>query len=228
MAKNLQAKPRDRVTPHNDGRAALIEAAIAKMSKDGPALVQPNELCIELGLAKSLVNFHFGGRDGLIAEALAISYERYVVELAKACDTAGPEAIDRLRTWTDQQLDWTIENPGIACGLTFFKQGSSLHRAISLELQTRIASNGDLAMDNLRQLVTAALCERFNTDVSGDSVVIANTAFAIDCLVRGASTSLGARDLPSNQPVQSRSQIEQGRNLVWGAVISLLERSADV
>jgi len=228
MAKNLQAKPRDRVTPHNDGRAALIEAAIAKMSKDGPALVQPNELCIELGLAKSLVNFHFGGRDGLIAEALAISYERYVVEIAKACDSAGLDAIDRLRTWTDQQLDWTIENPGLACGLTFFKQGSSLHGEISPELQTRIAATGDLVMGNLRQLITDALCGLFNNDVSGDSALVANTAFAIDCLVRGASTSLGTRALPSNQPVQSASQIQRERTIVWGAVISLLERSPEI
>lgn len=228
MAKIQEAKPRERVTPHNDGRAALIEAAIAKMSKDGPALVQPNELCIELGLAKSLVNFHFGGRDGLIAEALAISYERYVIEISTACDNAGPDAIDRLRAWADQQLDWTIENPGIACGLTFFKQGSSLHRAISPELQTRIAANSDLATGNLRQLVADALYERVNTDVAGDSVVIANTAFAIDWLVRGASTSLGARDLPSNQPVQSTSQIQRERKLVWGAVLSLLERSTEV
>ncbi len=228
MAKTLQAKPRERVTPHNDGRAALVEATIAKMSKYGPALVQPNELCIDLGLAKSLVNFHFGGRDGLIAEALAISYERYVAELAKACDTAGPDAIDRLLAWTEQQLDWTIKNPGIACGLTFFKQGSSLHSEISPELQTRIAATGDLAMGNLRQLVADTLCGHFNIDVSGDSAFIANTAFAIDCLVKGASTSLGARDLPSNQPVQSASQIQREREFVWGAVISLLERSPEV
>ena len=42
-------------------------------------------------MSKALVNYHFGGREGLIAEAMVVGYEGYVALLMQAAEAAGPE-----------------------------------------------------------------------------------------------------------------------------------------
>jgi AcrR family transcriptional regulator len=226
-AKAPLLKPLPRVTAHNDGRTALIEAAIIEMSKDGPALVQPNELCIRLGLSKSLVNFHFGGRDGLIAEALTISYERYVEELIAAPDTAGPDPIDRILTWADRQIDWTIENPGIACGLNFFKQGSSTHGALSPELRARMTAAGEANLRNMFQLVIDARRKLHGDDYEDDPMFASHTASTIGWLTMGEAVWLGGRHVPSNESDEVAKLFPLAREFVRGAVVALLERKPE-
>ena len=71
-----------------DARAALLEGALDALSARGPASVHPQGICESLGLSKALVNYHFGNRERLIAEAAVTGYERYVDELAAAaCST---------------------------------------------------------------------------------------------------------------------------------------------
>jgi len=219
--------PSRRVTAHNDGRTALVEAAIVKMSKDGPALVQPNELCIELGLSKSLVNFHFGGRDGLIAEALTISYERYVEELIAAPDAAGSDPIDRILAWADRQIDWTIENPGTACGLNFFKQGSSTHGELAPDLRKRMTVAGEANLRNMLQLVVDARRKLHGDDFVDDPMFASHTASTIGWLTMGEAVWLGGRHVPSNESDEVAFLFPLAREFVKGAVVSLLERKPE-
>ncbi|MEN9823847.1 MAG: hypothetical protein RLZ04_2273, partial [Actinomycetota bacterium] len=99
------------------GRDALVEAVLAELSEKGPANIFPNDISVALGLSKSLVNFHFGGRDGLIAEAMALGYERYVDTVWAAAQAAGDDPVARLMAWIDAQYEWTIANAGLAAAL---------------------------------------------------------------------------------------------------------------
>jgi AcrR family transcriptional regulator len=103
----------------NDGRQALIDAAIGSIAERGAARTQPKDLTQTLGLSKSLVNFRFDGRDGLLAEAIATALERHVDELRTSVASAGASPMARLLAWIDSFLSWTAANPGMAAAVTF-------------------------------------------------------------------------------------------------------------
>ena len=109
----------ERIQRRSSARDQLITAAVEHLSVHGPAGLQPQEICQELGLSKALVNYHFGGREGLIAEAMVVGYERYVEVLMEAADAAGPDQVARLMAWIDRQVEWTTEHRGLAAALDF-------------------------------------------------------------------------------------------------------------
>ena len=117
---------REKIVPHANGRSAILARAIELAHEVGPAAVHPNEICAELGLSKSLVNFHFGGRDGLIAEAIVESYRSYVAEIKDAANNAGTDPVARLMAWVDAQVAWTVAHPGLAAALNFPAEASSV------------------------------------------------------------------------------------------------------
>jgi AcrR family transcriptional regulator len=195
----------ERITPQNEGRSALVEATILAISEFGPGSVHPNELCRELGLSKSLVNFHFGGRDGLIAEALAVSYERYVASLWEIAEAAGPTAFDKLLAWIMGQVEWTIEHPGIAAGLNFPREAGGLTASIDDELYQRINTAGNLNFHNLNTLVRAAIIESApegseapdTTTVALDAAITGWVTLGLSVWASGnhlPTQSMGARD----------------------------------
>ena len=108
-----------RSVARNEAREAILEAAVDRLASAGPTGVHPQDLCEELGLSKALVNYHFGNRDGLIAEAMVVGYERYVDHLAESAAAAGPDPLDRLVAWVEAQIHWTAANTGLAAALNF-------------------------------------------------------------------------------------------------------------
>ena len=105
--------------PRLEKCSALLEATLMEICAHGPINVHPSEICEGLGLSKALVNYHFGGRDGLVTEAMEQGYGRYVDGLQVAADGAGDDPVDRLFAWFEAQVRWTIENPGLAAASTF-------------------------------------------------------------------------------------------------------------
>lgn len=145
-----------RALAHNEAREAIIAAALAHIAVDGSASFQPNEICRELGVSRSLVNFHFGSREGLIAEAMAVGYERYVHELRVATDRAGADPVDRLLAWVDRQIEWTIDNPGLAAVLNFQREASGIRSELPEPIAERLEAAGTANFTFLVDLVGAA------------------------------------------------------------------------
>jgi TetR/AcrR family transcriptional repressor of bet genes len=85
--------------PRLEKRSALIDATLAEIRLHGPINVHPSEICEDLGLSKALVNYHFGGRDGLVAEAMEHGYSLYVDGLQEAAEAAGGDPVERLFAW---------------------------------------------------------------------------------------------------------------------------------
>lgn len=182
---------------HSEGRSALVDATITALAKDGPAQVHTNAICLELGLAKSLVNFHFGGRDGLLAEATATAHERYVGELVSGIDRQD-DPIDRLTDWVDRMVSWQIENPGLANAFAFPDQVPGLQPGVESDASRRLSESRSEFEAALERLIRAALEE---ADTSGREDLID----AIDWLATG-------RAVRSVEPTPRRPKANRGTN----------------
>jgi AcrR family transcriptional regulator len=134
-------------------RQALIDATIAGLDEHGPNGVRMQDICADLGISKALVNYHFGSRDRLIAEAVATGYEHYVAELLHASSDPERPPAERLTAWIDAQVDWTQRHPGLAMALNFprFLAGGDGELSASVGERLRVAGSENQA--RLRELV---------------------------------------------------------------------------
>ena len=145
----------NRWTTGVDTAGAILERAIHHLSERGPVGIQPNAICEELGISKALVNYYFGGRDGLIGQAMVASYERYVDLLWEAANDAGDRPLERLMAWIDRQVEWTQENAGLAAALNFPFHSFTSQIALTAEVTRRLTEAGTRNFDNLQALVKA-------------------------------------------------------------------------
>jgi AcrR family transcriptional regulator len=150
----MRTQPRS--LAHNEAREAIVVASLAVIAVDGSASFQPNEICRRLGLSRSLVNFHFGGREGLIAEAMALGYEQYVHDLRRAAEAAGEDPVQRLLAWVDRQIEWTVDNPGLAAVLNFQREASGIRSELPENITARLEAAGTANFSFLVELVAAA------------------------------------------------------------------------
>ena len=181
---------------HNEARAALVVATVDAIARHGGAALQPNQICNELGLSRSLVNFHFGGRDGLIAEAMELGYVGYVDALQLATEAAGEDPLDRLFAWTDRQIEWTIENPGLAAALNFQNEASGMQGPMPEEVAGRLAATGVRNFNFLMDLVREV---RQSNGVATDTGTVGFDSAVVGWLTLGLSVWLAGRHGPTQQ-----------------------------
>jgi len=97
---------------YGDARQAILEATGRAIATKGPRGVVLSEICQQLDVSPALVNYHFGGRDGLLAEAVLFEHRRLVLamnELTLSITTSGE---DQFRQRFSYRFDWTRANPG--------------------------------------------------------------------------------------------------------------------
>jgi len=210
-----------RTIPRSQARAALVEAALAQLRTSCPLGVRPHELCRDLHLSKALVNYHFGSRDGLVAEAMALGYERYVDTLWTAAVATGPEPLDRLMAWINAQIDWTVTNAGLAAALnfsTFYARGAAAESASV----ARMHDAGVRNFANLQRLVKAAgAAVRADGAPAPDAVTVGLDAAVIGWATLGLSVWLAGNHLPT-QDLAVQSHIPLGREHLHKVVVDML------
>lgn len=207
--------------PSRGGRDALVEAVLKELSVKGPANIYPNDISAELGLSKSLVNFHFGDRDTLIAEAMAVGYERYVEVLWAAAESAGADPVDRLLAWIDAQFVWTVENVGLAAALNFPFEAAALDGVRNPAVAERLSVTGRNNLINLSGLVRDALRRFHGPDV--DEVRVFMDTGVIGWMTLGMSVFTAGRHLPT-QDLPERSYTEQAKQHLHDTVVEMLRR----
>jgi AcrR family transcriptional regulator len=216
----------ERTQRRHSARDQLVAAAIEHLSKNGPAGLQPQEICRELGMSKALVNYHFGGREGLIAEAMVVGYEAYVAELMAAADAAGPEPLDRLMAWIDRQVEWTTDHRGLAAALDFPDVALG-RQAFSMtpDLSERLAVAGARNFANLQLLVLDARghLKRAEPGWQPDATEVGLTSAVIGWITLGLSVWVGGNHLPTRQP-SLRSFLPLAREHVRTLIIEMLSR----
>lgn len=98
---------------YGDSRDAILAATGDRLSKYGPGAVLIGELCQQLGVSPSLVNYHFGNRNRLLAEAVVHEMEECVAEMNRVTYTVTDDPVQQLRSRIEFRLAWTAHHPGI-------------------------------------------------------------------------------------------------------------------
>jgi len=80
MPRRRKAESKD--LGYGSASDAILEAVGEALAMHGPAAVNVGEICSELGVSPSLVNYHFGSRERLMALAVVHEAERLVEDMA--------------------------------------------------------------------------------------------------------------------------------------------------
>lgn len=93
MVNKSAGRPRGAAT----ARARLLDAAQQHFERGDLAAISSRRLAEEVGVSHTLVNYHFGSRDGLVAATIALRAAPHdVVALSRGGDGQGPVDPSRL------------------------------------------------------------------------------------------------------------------------------------
>jgi len=190
----------ERTIARNEARDAILEAALGRLATCGPAAVHPQDICEELGLSKALVNYHFGNRDGLIAEAIALAYERYIDTLISASQEPDLDPVGRVTAWVDALIEWARLNPGLAAAVNFPHEAGGIPRPLDPPLAQRMQLAASRAFSNLQGLVQDA---RASLRAPGDTREQDPTEVALDtALISWATLGMSVYAAVENLPTR--------------------------
>ena len=87
-------------------RDLIILASIDQMTETGPVDFNSGAVCDLLNLKHPMINYYFGSRDGLIAEASIWAYRGWSAKVMTATRNAPKNAEKRLRAYLEASLEW--------------------------------------------------------------------------------------------------------------------------
>ena len=117
---------------------AILDAVGKVLATQGPSAVMVGEICKEIGVAPSLVNYHFGGRERLLAAAVVHEFESLVAEMNRITYSTTTSAEDQLRNRIRYRLEWTAAHPGIDSMINYSHIIDPVGTVMQGELDTRI------------------------------------------------------------------------------------------
>jgi AcrR family transcriptional regulator len=91
----------------------ILDAVTKVLAQRGPGAVMVGEICKEHGISPSLVNYHFGSRERLLAEAVVREHEKLVNEMNHITFTTLSSPEEQLRARIMHRVAWTTQHPGI-------------------------------------------------------------------------------------------------------------------
>ena len=94
-------------------REKMIMLAIEDIRDVGPADFSPMRVCDRLGLKHPLVNYHFGNRDGLLAEATWWAYQQWSINVVNSIQKAPANPEKRLRAFVVEEAKWAEKFEGM-------------------------------------------------------------------------------------------------------------------
>lgn len=94
----------DTATPNT--RQKLIALTIEEMVVNGPGAFNVKRVCDRIDAKYGLVNYYFGSKDVLVAEASALSYKKSVLASQARIISAPRDAEKRLRAHLLGELEW--------------------------------------------------------------------------------------------------------------------------
>lgn len=184
-----------------DSRSELLEATREALATEGAHGVQLKYICEKLGIAPSLVNYHFGSAEKLMAEASVIAYEEYVQLNKDAVAAAGTDPEKRLRAWIRSQMEWTVSHPGIAAILNYGLASPNVETVMSAEFAERVhkasTRNTLLATMLVRDFIKGEYStERLVASDVGPGLVLDST-MVVMWMTLGVSTWAAGQHLPT-------------------------------
>lgn len=112
LQKSAASKPRQRRLKPDDRRQQLIETTLLCLAKYGAEGTGVRQVCRELGVAPSLVNYFFDGWNDLLLSAYQALAERDIQDLQQLLAADYPSERARLRAVVERSIapDWLSEN----------------------------------------------------------------------------------------------------------------------
>jgi AcrR family transcriptional regulator len=148
---------------HGDARRALLDAVGADLATRGPRSVVLAEICDALGLAPAIVNYHFGNRDRLLAEAVVHEYDKLVDEMNTSTLSITTSAEDQFRERFAIRFRWTANHAGIDSMLNYTHVLDPSGTVLTADLQERM---GTLTTSDMSGLSTCLVGMFHNTVVN--------------------------------------------------------------
>ncbi|MDA2983645.1 MAG: TetR/AcrR family transcriptional regulator [Actinomycetota bacterium] len=139
--------------PEPSNRDRLVYLTMREVAIVGPASFNTAGVCDTLGISYPMVNYYFGNRDGLIAEAGHATYVRYIAKLWAAVEDAPRTPIDRLRAWMQAHLRLNVEIRGWGAVLNYPRFSSSMEEILDERFGEDHRRNFELNMARLARLI---------------------------------------------------------------------------
>lgn len=140
---------------YGDARQALLDAVGAQLAIRGPRAVVLADICEELDLSPALVNYHFGGRDRLLAEAVVHEHAKLVEGMNAATFAVTSSAEDQFRARFRYRFDWTTAHPGIDSMLNYTHVLDPVGEILTQEFEARVSEITISDMGGLSATVAA-------------------------------------------------------------------------
>ncbi len=86
-------------------RDKMIVLTLEGISDSGPADFNAFEVCDTLGIKHPMVNYHFGNRDGMIAEATWWLYQRWITNVTSAILKAPADPRKRITAFVNESIE---------------------------------------------------------------------------------------------------------------------------
>ena len=90
-------------------REQILALTVIRVGEEGPVSFSSNQIAKDLGLAAGSINYHFGSREGLLAEAAILGYKRYTERIWELVETEKKNAQMRLRLWIEESIEIQFE-----------------------------------------------------------------------------------------------------------------------
>jgi AcrR family transcriptional regulator len=90
-------------------RQKLVALTIEEVIRSGPADFSTKTVCDRIGAKYPIINYYFGSRDGLLAEASAVTYRKSMLAMRDCIAAAPNDAEKRFRAYIQRELDWYQE-----------------------------------------------------------------------------------------------------------------------
>ncbi len=88
-------------------REKLIILSAVEMAKVGTLEFNAKNPCEAIGAKSSMVNYYFGGREGLMAEAAIFVYQDWIHSVQKCLSTKESDPVSQIKKIIDSDLEFT-------------------------------------------------------------------------------------------------------------------------
>jgi AcrR family transcriptional regulator len=119
-------------------REKMIMLAIQDIQSVGPADFNAMRVCDRLGIKHPMVNYHFGNRDGLLAEATWWAYQEWTRNVRSSIQNAPANAAKRLRAFVEGEVEWAERMGGMYLLLQYPMSSAGAQVMVSEKYQAQM------------------------------------------------------------------------------------------
>ena len=128
------------LTDQSDTRDKIVALAMSEISRRGILDVNARSLCDLLGVDYSLITYHFGSFDGLLAEVFVHVHDIWVASIKDALNESYSSPEERMRAVLQAQINRAIKY-GMVVGVALLPQVSeNVTRILNEKFPSRLAA----------------------------------------------------------------------------------------